>query len=185
MQSVHEHPQVIHDYTARKCTEGSKSRHQECLPNIGGTPRGPPTAGYAMDGGLFVDSALPFGLQSALKIFTALADALEWIVWQAGVEMVFHYLVDFLFVGNPSSEQSKVDLQRLLEVFDRLHIPVAIEILEGPVMVIIFLGIEVDTAHYSTPSPGEALDTADPMADKEILPQEGPPIIGRNHCSGG
>ena len=61
------------------------------------------------------------------------------------METVFHYLDDFLIVGNPSSEQCKVDLQRLLEVFDRLHIPVAIEKLEGSTMVIIFLGIELDT----------------------------------------
>ena len=61
------------------------------------------------------------------------------------METVFHYLDDCWIVGNPLSEQCKVDLQRLLEVFDRLHIPVAIEKLEGPAMVIIFLGIELET----------------------------------------
>ena len=33
---------------------------------------------------LFIDTPLPFGLQSALKIFTALADAAEWMVRQGG-----------------------------------------------------------------------------------------------------
>ena len=33
---------------------------------------------------LFVDTALPFGLRSAPKIFTALADAAEWMVRQQG-----------------------------------------------------------------------------------------------------
>ena len=33
----------------------------------------------------------------------------------------------------------------LLEVFDKLHIPVAVEKLEGPAMIIIFLGIKLDT----------------------------------------
>ena len=80
-------------------------------------PEDRPLLGMLWDGGLFIDSVLPFGLRSAPKIFTALADALEWIVRQAGVETVFHYLDDFLIVGNPASEQCKVDLQRLLEVF--------------------------------------------------------------------
>ena len=34
--------------------------------------------------GLFVDTVLPFGLRSAPKIFTALADAVEWIAKQEG-----------------------------------------------------------------------------------------------------
>ena len=34
---------------------------------------------------LFIDTVLPFGLRSAPKIFTALADALEWILLDQGV----------------------------------------------------------------------------------------------------
>ena len=45
---------------------------------------------------LFVDSALPFGLCSASKIFNALADALEWLIRQEGVDSVLH---DFLIVA--------------------------------------------------------------------------------------
>jgi len=42
---------------------------------------------------------LPFGLRSAPKIFTALADVAEWIAKQAGVKRLMHYLDDFLVVG--------------------------------------------------------------------------------------
>ena len=77
--------------------------------------------GMAWEGEVFVDNVLPFGLRSAPKIFTALADALEWVVRQAGVEEVMHYLDDFLIVGAPDSDQCMVDLQRLLRVFDRLQ----------------------------------------------------------------
>lgn len=35
---------------------------------------------------IFVDGMLPFGLRSAPKIFNAVADALEWIVGQEGIE---------------------------------------------------------------------------------------------------
>ena len=43
-------------------------------------------------GSLFVDTALPFGLRSAPKIFTAIADAVEWVAKHAGVRFVIHYL---------------------------------------------------------------------------------------------
>ena len=40
--------------------------------------------GMSWEGDLFVDTVLPFGLRSAPKIFTALADALEWVIRQTG-----------------------------------------------------------------------------------------------------
>ena len=36
--------------------------------------------GMMWEGGLYVDTCLPFGLRSAPKIFTAIVDAVEWIV---------------------------------------------------------------------------------------------------------
>ena len=73
--------------------------------------------GMAWEGEVFINTVLPFGLHSAPKIFTALANALEWVVRQAFVEEVMHYLDDFLIVGAPDSDQCMVDLQRLRRVF--------------------------------------------------------------------
>jgi hypothetical protein len=42
-------------------------------------------------------------LRPAPKIFTALADALEWCIAQKRVEHIFHYLDDFLVMGPPGS----------------------------------------------------------------------------------
>jgi hypothetical protein len=53
------------------------------------------------EGDFFVDSALPFGLQSAPQIFAALADVAMWILKQNGVKFVIHYGDDFLLVGPP------------------------------------------------------------------------------------
>ena len=47
----------------------------------------------------YVDGALPFGLRSALKIFMALADALQWVMLREGVSMVHHYLYDFITIA--------------------------------------------------------------------------------------
>ena len=62
--------------------------------------------GMLWDGALYVDSVLPFG--SAPKIFTAIADALEWRVKEEGVEVIFHYLDDFLIVAPPDSTTALV-----------------------------------------------------------------------------
>ena len=46
---------------------------------------------------------LSFGIRSASKLFMAVADAAEWIVREASVKYVIHYLDDFLVVGLPDS----------------------------------------------------------------------------------
>ena len=57
--------------------------------------------GMVWENQLFVDIALPFGLRSAPMIFSALADGLEFMIRQAGVDRVGHYLDDFVLVGSP------------------------------------------------------------------------------------
>ena len=46
---------------------------------------------------VYVDQALPFGLRSAPKHFTAVADALGWALMTVGISPFIHYLDDFLF----------------------------------------------------------------------------------------
>ena len=46
-----------------------------------------------------MDRMLPFGLKSASKIFSALADGLQWILVQEGITHQLHYLDDFIFVA--------------------------------------------------------------------------------------
>ena len=48
---------------------------------------------------------LPFGLCSAPKIFNAVADAFEWCIAKAGVQVLYHYLDDFVVLGPPGSEK--------------------------------------------------------------------------------
>ena len=87
--------------------------------------------GMLWEGSLYVDTALPFGLRSAPKIFTAIADAAEWIARQEGIRSVIHYLDDFLVLGAPASEECAVALRKLLSVFGRLGLPVAEEKLDS------------------------------------------------------
>ena len=88
--------------------------------------------GIKWEGSLYVDTCLPFGLQSAPKIFTAVADAVQWILEQGGVLNAIHYLDDFLLVGDQSKEEGRTLLDKALVTFDSLRLPVAPEKLEVP-----------------------------------------------------
>ena len=90
---------------------------------------------------IFVDGMLPFGLRSVPKIFNAVADALEWIVGQEGIENIFHYLDDFAVVSPPDSPVCQQALDTLLRAFAHLKVPLAIEKQDGPTTHITFLGI--------------------------------------------
>ena len=94
---------------------------------------------------LFFDAMLPFGLRSAPKIFTAVADAVEWCVRQRGVRSIDHYLDDFILIGPPESNACSEALSVLEEECAQLGVTLAPEKTEGPTTRIRFLGIDIDT----------------------------------------
>ena len=94
---------------------------------------------------LFTDTTLPFGLCSAPKNFTAVADAAEWILRQASVDFVLHYLDDFLLIGPPDLPECAKALHTLLATFRRLGLQIAEDKLVGSTSCLTFLGFEIDT----------------------------------------
>ena len=98
------------------------------------------------DGAYYIDEALPFGLRSASKIFTAVADALQWVMATKGVSAVDHYLDDYNTMGPAGSDECQAHLTRIIAVCDELGVPLAADKLEGPSDCITRLGIEIDTA---------------------------------------
>jgi hypothetical protein len=97
------------------------------------------------DGKLYVDAYLPFGLWSAPKIFTVVADALERIFRDHGMQNVWHYLDDFVTVGPPGSSECQANISTMVELCKRLGVPRADERLVDACMCLTFLGIEIDT----------------------------------------
>ena len=95
---------------------------------------------------VWLDAALPFGLRSAPKIFSAVADALQWIMLERGVAMGINYLDDFLFVGRADTSECGDSLRIALEACRDLGMPVAMHKVGGPATVLDFLGIEIDSA---------------------------------------
>ena len=106
---------------------------------------------------LLVDTALPFGLRSAPKIFSAVADALLWVMCQEGVQSAIHYLDDFLFVGAPESDECKVAFGVAQGICQWLGTPLALEKREGPARILPFLGIVLDTEKLELRLPEEKL----------------------------
>ena len=102
--------------------------------------------GMMWEGALYIDTCLPFGLRLAPKFFTAIADAVEWIVRRERASGIMHYLNDFLVVGAPNSSECAATLPTtLLRVFDRLGLPVALKKLQGPLSCLVFLRFELDS----------------------------------------
>ena len=64
-----------------------------------------------MEGKLYIDTVLPFGLCSAPNIFNALADAIEWVLCTGGVKYVRHFLEDFILLGPPGTNQCTRDVE--------------------------------------------------------------------------
>ena len=113
--------------------------------------------GFQWRGALYIDGMLPFGLRSAPIIFTAVADALEWIFRQQGVEEIDHYLDDFITMGPSGSQVCGRNLDVIFQACEELGVPLAMEKLEGPTTRLIFLGIEIDTTSGSMRLPEEKL----------------------------
>ena len=113
--------------------------------------------GMVWEDQLFVDTTLPFGLRSAPMIFSAVADGLEFMIRQAGVKDVDHYLDDFVLVGPPKSKVCSVSLQTSLRVCGDSGLPLAGEKTVGPATLIPLLGIELDSEQLELRLPPEKL----------------------------
>ena len=100
--------------------------------------------GVEWEGAVFIDLVLPFGLRSAPKIFSAVADALQWILIQKGVKTILHYLDDFILVAGSLAE-ANYQKEILISTCSALGVPLEPSKLEGPSTSLSFLGIEFDT----------------------------------------
>ena len=113
--------------------------------------------GINWQGLTYSDAALPFGLRSAPKIFSAVADTLAWAMFSNGVEFFIHYLDDFLIFGPPQSDTALTSLTTALRTCSQLHFPVAADKTAGPSTILVFLGILINTSDGSLSLPPEKL----------------------------
>ena len=100
--------------------------------------------GLKWEGVVYRDTSLPFGLRSAPKIFSAVADSLAWAMTCNGATNFLHYLDDFLFMGPPTQTVVRNSLHYALSTCTQLKFPVATEKTVGPTQQLVFLGIEIN-----------------------------------------
>ena len=113
--------------------------------------------GIRWDQATYIDRSLPFGLRSAPKIFTAIADFVAWVLSCLGIKHQIHYLDDFLFLVAANSHNAWLIRSIILDIFRSLNIPVAEHKTEGPYTCLDFLGIRIDTHAFELRLPPEKL----------------------------
>ena len=114
---------------------------------------------------LFIDATLSFGLRSAPKIFNAVADALQWIIRERGVEFIDHYLDDFVIVGRSGSKECERNMATALQVCNEVGAPVAPRKVEGPTTCLEILGIEIDTSKMVLRLPTKKIEAISRLVD--------------------
>ena len=151
-----QNPSIISEYLHREASLG----RMQCLPPesinkgvhispIGAIPKKHKPGKWR----LIVDLSSP---SNAPKIFSAVADALQWILIQKGVRTVLHYLDDFIIVARSWSE-ANYQREILVSTCHALGVPLEPSKLEGPATCLSFLGIEFDTMAFQLRLPTDKL----------------------------
>ena len=113
--------------------------------------------GMRWEDDVFIDKTLPFGLRSAPLIFSAVADALQYMMLENGATFVDHYVDDFVTAGAPRSDECASNARIMHHTCHIAGAPVEEEKSEGPATTIPFLGIEIDSMAMELRLPQEKL----------------------------
>lgn len=117
---------------------------------------------------VYIDVRLPFGLRSAPKIFTAVADAFQWVLLDKGIEFVFHYVDDFIVIGR-TREECEGYMSIMEGVASNLGIQIEPSKREGPSRVVTYLGIQIDAEAMEMRLPKEKVDELGPATSIMVL----------------
>ena len=101
--------------------------------------------GMRWEADVLIDKTLPFRLLSAPLIFTAVADALQYMIVRNGASFIDHYMDNFITVGSPGSEECTHNVRIMHHTCKVAGVPVEEEKSEGSATTITFLGIKIDT----------------------------------------
>lgn len=97
----------------------------------------------------YVDIVMQFGLASATAIFEWYSSAAEYMAKRLlRVQHLAHYIDDFLLL-HASKEGCQQALERILALFRQLGLPISLEKLEEPSMLMVFLGVLFDSINMT------------------------------------
>ena len=94
----------------------------------------------------FFDTRLPFGAKSSPEIFHRLTQAVRRMMERRSFKTIIVYLDDFLIIGETKEECQQV-FTTLLQLLLDLGFQISWHKVIGPTQKLVFLGVELDTAH--------------------------------------
>lgn len=94
---------------------------------------------------IFIDTCLPFWLQSAPKLFNILSDLLLWVLEKRSITTYSPYLDDSLTMGEAGSTAFQKIFNLIKVVCQDLGIPLTLEKLENSSQCLTWVGIILDT----------------------------------------
>lgn len=104
-----------------------------------------PMLGICWKGLYYYDRAMPMGCSSSCKIFETFSTAVEWVArHKCGIPYILHLLDDFLIVA-PTESLCRKQLDIFISICGYLGIPIALDKTFGPLQVLSFAGIELDS----------------------------------------
>ena len=96
----------------------------------------------------YYDRCLPMGATSLCKTFETFSTAIQWIAQQKlHIEAIIHLLDDFLLIA-ASYDSCLTQLSRFLNFCTFIGLPMAPEKTCGPLTMLFFVGIELDTIKW-------------------------------------
>ncbi|CAJ0945005.1 unnamed protein product [Ranitomeya imitator] len=104
----------------------------------------------------YYDTCLPMGCSISCFYFELFSTFLEWVARK--ITRLTHYLDDFLIVGPAGSDVCAAALAQFKDAMAHFGVPLSPEKTIGPVPVITFLGIEIDSVAMEFRLPKEKID---------------------------
>lgn len=126
--------------------------------------------GFKFDNKYYIDKCLVMGSSISCKIFEMFSTFLHWLVEQkSGLKTLDHYLDDFIFAGKERSNHCKELMNCFSDTCMELGIPIAEDKSVGPVTVLTFLGLEINTDEMLIKIPQNKLDALKEMLEKFLF----------------
>lgn len=114
--------------------------------------------GFQFDGQFYIDKMLPMGASISCSIWEKFATFLQWLVtYKSGLCTIEHYLDDFIFAGTKDTFTCHHLMSYFSGTCQELGVPIAQDKTVGPVTVLTFLGLELDTNNMLIRIPGNKL----------------------------
>lgn len=102
--------------------------------------------GMKVQGAIYIDLNLPFGVSCAPFYFEVFSTFIHWLVKTlSGLPSLDHYLDDFIFGWPDETNDCGILLKTFHTICNGIGVPINEEKSVGPTTVLIFLGLEIDS----------------------------------------